>query len=286
MRREVTSDPELQDTDADGLSDLDEVQRGTDPRDVDTDDDGLLDGDDRTPQDEPTRSAWRNQGIVEVNGTFLGELDACPAGGAQLKPFVSSSDLPVPDDLLDGEELRGWEVTVRANTYHVSSNPCLPDTDGDGFLDDQEKRAGSDPRNRDTDGDGVTDWGDADPTADLYLSFRDLVVSSTNGTLGTVRVQLFTALTSAALVSPGNGTALLNVADSRGETNSTTVGVVMSVTNATGAPLRLTPDERGGAALTFDVIQLTVDGAEAEGDRLLFTGADGSRSFRWSVERR
>lgn len=282
-RREVTSDPDKADTDGDGLSDLDEVQRGTDPRDPDTDDDGLLDGDDAHPDDQETIDAWRRQGIVEVNGTFLGELDACPPDGPQLKPYVASSDLPVPDQLLDGEELRGWDVTVRGNTYRVTSNPCVPDTDGDGMRDDAEKAAGSDPRHVDTDRDGVNDWGDVDPTADVYLEFHDLAVDGPNGT---VRVTFLTALTQATLVAPGDGSALLNVHDGRGsEGNSTEIGLTMAVTDSNGAPVNLTGDP-GGAILFFDVVQGTVKGARVEGDRLSFTGGDGSMSFRWSVERR
>lgn len=285
VRREVTSDPAKADSDDDGLSDLDEVQRGTDPKDPDTDDDGLLDGDDRTPQDEALTEAWRRQGIYDVNGTFLGELDACPADGPQLKATHASSDLPVADRLLDGEELRGWTVMVRANAYHVTSDPCTPDTDGDGMPDHDEKQAGSDPRQADTDRDGVTDWGDVDPTADVYLRFDELEGAPANASRG-FRLLFATATTTASLVSPGNGSALLNVPDGRGsEANSTKVGLTMMVTDASGEPLNMT-GHQGGATLFVDLVQRTVEGAQSEGDRLAFTGPDGSLSFRWSIERR
>ncbi|HEX2021095.1 MAG TPA: hypothetical protein VHH36_00155, partial [Candidatus Thermoplasmatota archaeon] len=116
----VTSDPRAPDTDGDGLGDLDERARGTDPRDVDTDDDGLLDGNDRAPPDD-VAAAWRAAGVVEKTpGYFLGELDQCRPLG--LKSSAWSSDRPVADALGDGDELRGWNVTLRGRTVHVASD--------------------------------------------------------------------------------------------------------------------------------------------------------------------
>jgi hypothetical protein len=66
------------------------------------------------------------------------------------------------DGLLDSEEMRGWTVTVRlANgtvvERGVTSDPTLPDTDGDGIADHVELAVRSDPRDADTDDDQLPD---------------------------------------------------------------------------------------------------------------------------------
>ena len=286
-RRHVTSDPGKTDTDGDGLSDGDELLvRLTDPRDVDTDGDGLLDGADRVAPDDATRDAWRARGILEVDGMFLGELNACPAGGAQLRSNVASSDLPVADELLDGEELRGWEVVVRGSARHVTSDPCVPDTDKDGLWDHDEKRLRTDPRNADTDGDGVNDFADGDPLWDLGLSFRDLDVTLDDASNASrVRILFHMATDSVDLVWPGNGTAVLDVPDAAAG-GSLQVSVILSAEDlTTGRPLSLFADPRG-AILVFEVLAGTVSGAPTDGDTLLFEGDDGSFRLTWSVARR
>lgn len=283
--RHVSSDPGASDTDGDGLTDGDERVRGTDPRDVDTDDDGLLDGADLIPPDDPARDAWRSAGIIEVNGTFLGELAACPPGGPQLKPHEASSDLPRADELLDGEELRGWDVTLRGSTRHVTSDPCRADTDGDGLQDHDEKRRASDPRDDDTDGDGTPDGSDADPLADLGLSFRDLQVDITRGNASSVRVSFAIAAASASLVWPGNGTTTLDVPDQTG-TGELKVSIIVTAEElTTGERVELFDDPRG-AILEFDLVEGNASGVESDGDTLRFAGRDGSMTLAWSVARR
>jgi hypothetical protein len=65
------------------------------------------------------------------------------------------------DGLTDAEEERGWTVTIdligRREVRHVTSDPAVDDTDGDGLLDVYEYVLGGDPRSPDTDGDGLTD---------------------------------------------------------------------------------------------------------------------------------
>lgn len=283
-KRTITSDPTKPDTDGDGLLDGEEMLvRLSDPRDVDTDDDGLLDGDDRVPGDAATRDAWRAAGILDVNGTFLGELNVCPPGGPQLRPNVASSDLPFADQLGDGEELRGWDIVVRGATRHVTSDPCVPDTDGDGLLDHEEKTLLLDPRERDTDRDGAPDGADADPLWDLALRFTDLRVNGTNAT--SVRVLFSAGSISEDLVWPGNDTATLDVSDAAPDRESLPITLIALAENAsTGEPLALFDDPRG-VILTFDLVAGTVGGATLEGDTLQFSGADGMLSFRWSTQR-
>ena len=282
-RRSVTSDPNVADEDHDGLIDGDEYARGTDPRDADTDGDGLLDGRDQTPSGAELAAAWRAAGILDVNGTFLGEFDACPESGSQLKPDIASSDLPVPDELSDGEELRGWDIQVRGAVRHVTSDPCSGDTDKDGLQDHDEKSVLSDPRNPDTDGDGARDGVDADPLFDLALGFRDLVITGSNAT--GLRIIILLGDGAAELRSPGNGTATLEVGDSTGDRTSLEVRMVVSAENGAGEPVALFEDPRG-AILTIDLLKGTASGATTEGDTLSFTGRDGSMSMRWSTVRR
>jgi hypothetical protein len=284
-RRHVTSDPGRSDTDGDGLGDADELLvRGSDPRDVDTDDDGLLDGDDQAAPDDDVAASWRAAGVIEVGGTFLGELDACAPGGPQLRANVASSDLPVPDQLLDGEELRGWDIFVGGATRHVVSDPCATDTDGDGLLDHDEKLRLSDPRSADTDGDGTRDIADGDPSADVALRFADLDVSL-GGNDTTVRVLFDIATGSADLSWPGNATATLDVPDAASASAFEVSVIVTAEDLRTGERLALTADERG-AIVTFDLRDGTASGVETQGALLRFQGSDGSMTLSWSVVRR
>ncbi|MDH5182530.1 MAG: Ig-like domain-containing protein [Gammaproteobacteria bacterium] len=84
------------------------------------------------------------------------------------------------DGALDGEEVKGWDVAyVDANattiTKHVTSEPTVADTDGDGVLDGVEAnlsqtdiRMRRDPRVADTDGDLLYD--DRDDVANIPLT--------------------------------------------------------------------------------------------------------------------
>ncbi|MCE9616549.1 MAG: hypothetical protein K8T26_19920 [Lentisphaerae bacterium] len=130
------TDPTRADTDADGLSDGDEVHgTHTDPHNRDTDGDGLSDGQEvNTYHSDPTTTDTDDDGLgdgQEVN--------------------VYNTDLNSPDT--DGDSLTdGQEI----NTYH--SNPKNTDTDGDGVTDGQEVNTyHSDPTKTDTDGDGLSD---------------------------------------------------------------------------------------------------------------------------------
>ncbi|MDQ4068784.1 MAG: hypothetical protein M3203_04820 [Actinomycetota bacterium] len=66
------------------------------------------------------------------------------------------------DTLLDHEETRGWQITIKfadGNTQvrQVTSSPSAADTDADGLKDHEERALGTDPRDRDTDDDGIED---------------------------------------------------------------------------------------------------------------------------------
>lgn len=74
---------------------------------------------------------------------------------------TSSGDDEDGDTMSRGDEKRGWTVVVNymtnRTTYHVTSDPSLFDTDGDGVSDFDEFFRGLDPRKADTDEDGLTD---------------------------------------------------------------------------------------------------------------------------------
>ncbi len=122
------TNPTIQDTDTDLISDYEEV-RGygfnyidpftglpgqllyfTDPLNNDTDSDGLLDG-------------------VEVNGIPY------YAGVVYTDPTNIDTD---GDGLIDGLEVSGIDVTVMNNNLSVITNPMHPDTDNDGISDFEE----------------------------------------------------------------------------------------------------------------------------------------------------
>jgi hypothetical protein len=67
------------------------------------------------------------------------------------------------DGFADWFEMMGWNVTVtfangETETFHVTSDPFNPDTDGDGLDDAEENQNSYDPRTDDTDADWLTDY--------------------------------------------------------------------------------------------------------------------------------
>lgn len=275
--RQVTSDPARVDSDDDGLTDLDEFVRETDPRDVDSDDDGLLDGHNLTLAASSARALeLRNLGVRESPpGTFWGELDQCPQYGG-LKSNAYSSDRPLPDGLGDVEEVLGWNVTVRGQTRHVASDPCTTDADRDGFPDDAEKAARSDPALPDTDGDGARDGQDADPLWNLTLVLEDFAARRADG--GDVRLTVTVGALQQSVVLSDATRIELDVPDAGARDTLPLQVVLAAMDPATGAPVRLFDDPRGGTILELDL-------ARDEGAALTFEGPDGTLAFAWRAAR-
>jgi len=131
--------PFIMDSDGDGLSDLEELKRGTDPSSRDTDSDGLTDGEEiflfgTDPLDDDSDGDRAADGR-EVHSLFTDPLEEDTDG----------------DGLVDGREADDW-----------GTDPLMNDTDGDGLLDGEEVLTGSvpyetDPNVVDTDGDGLSD---------------------------------------------------------------------------------------------------------------------------------
>lgn len=146
------SDPALEDTDGDGLTDKDEVtgaqntkyaqdsfnehfSGSTDPAQADTDDDGLDD-------------------LAEIRGDTV--IDSTPVTFSPSNPNDADTD---GDSLLDGEEVRGQRITSGGLELSWSpTDPTAKDTDGDGFGDDfeiQQRTNPADPNDKPSSQEGI-----------------------------------------------------------------------------------------------------------------------------------
>ncbi|WP_308989830.1 LamG-like jellyroll fold domain-containing protein [Roseibacillus persicicus] len=193
------TDPDLYDTDGDGLSDKDEIDTTigssifTDPNLEDTDgdfmpdkyelDNGLDPSDDGTVgESSPGAKDGPNGADGDLDGDGASNIDEHDGilGYDPTDPNDPDSD---DDGLTDGEELSGSENSAYFND---PTDPNAPDSDGDGFSDHDEVlgtfniwNAGvetggpgspTDPNSDDSDGDGFPDALEIekglDPTAD------------------------------------------------------------------------------------------------------------------------
>jgi len=117
------------DDDNDGLTDEEEVVKGTNPLVVDTDEDKVNDKIDAFPLD---KNEWR-----DTNNDGVGDNKDPDADG---------------DGLTNQEEIQNY-----------GTNPLSSDSDNDGSNDDQEIKANTDPNKQDTDSDGTIDSKDNSP---------------------------------------------------------------------------------------------------------------------------
>lgn len=172
-----TSDPNKEDSDADGLPDLLERMLGSNPMAADTDGDSLSDAAEYSHTDDYAFVADK------VWTTFLSRCAAAHSCTAPVAPSPTWSH-PDPklglsrwtdmrdddsddDGLSDGVEVAGWSITVTSvpqgspnsvtATNTVSSDPLDANSDGDTLDDAAEKAAGTHPFHEDTDGDGDDD---------------------------------------------------------------------------------------------------------------------------------
>ncbi|QRN97239.1 OmpA family protein [Archangium violaceum] len=194
---ESTTVTRVEDTDKDGLSDADEIARGTDPNDPDSDDDGITDGtevniggtnpldddsdDDglidgnedadhdgvRDPDETDPRDADSDDDGLQ-DGTEKGITE--PQGDdTNTSVFIPDADPstttnPLDPDTDDGSVKDGDEDTNHNGRVddgerdpNVTADDTVIDSDGDGLSDDDERGRGTDPNNPDTDGGGVND---------------------------------------------------------------------------------------------------------------------------------
>lgn len=136
--RQYTSNPCLQDSDSDGLTDNVEYGLGTNPEAADTDDDKLTDIQER---DQVGTSPI--QADTDDNGTIDGDEDL---DGDQLSNYaeleITNTNPLVADTdgnlVNDGEEDGDGDTLVNRDEVSQGSDPAVADTDGDGLNDREE----------------------------------------------------------------------------------------------------------------------------------------------------
>lgn len=119
------------DTDADGLTDVQETKLGTDPANPDSDGDGLADG--------PEQEIGANALLPDTDGDGFSDNDEAEAGTSPRDPASQPQSTPTSTDS-DGDALTD---TIEVG---LGTDPNNPDSDGDGQPDGVEVAIGSDPR--------------------------------------------------------------------------------------------------------------------------------------------
>ncbi len=124
------------DTDGDGVTDDEEIARGTDPNSADSDGDGVSDGEEAELGTDPLSSDSDNDGLSDGDEVNSHNTD----------PMNPDTD---GDGLSDGDEV---------NKYRTDPLDANGDADDDGVSDvDEINTYNTDPNNADSDGDGFTD---------------------------------------------------------------------------------------------------------------------------------
>ncbi len=174
---DADEDPDGDSYDLDGSGTVEESERftnirefgaGTDPQQDDTDADGCPDGFEWGFGLDPTNPDDATQ---DPDGDGLSNVQEATLGTA---PNRTDSD---GDSMPDG-----WEYSFGLNPADAAD--AAGDADGDGLTNAQEYSRGSDPTNPDTDGDGAADGLDADPTRDLSVTVRVTGAGVTLATAG------------------------------------------------------------------------------------------------------
>ncbi|MEE9319834.1 MAG: hypothetical protein V3U76_05250 [Granulosicoccus sp.] len=190
------TDPELADTDADGLDDGDEVAAGADPLLPDTDGDGLLDGaevnqhhtsptlkdtdgdsldDDVELSDtltDPTQADTDDDGLRDDRELELGtNPHLADTDGDTLSDAVEVND-SMTNPLLRDSDADGLTDDIEISEYQT--DPLLADTDADGLGDGVEVlQYSTNPLVADTDADGVSDGLEIESSTDPLDSDSD-----------------------------------------------------------------------------------------------------------------
>lgn len=157
-RRQVYSNPNVPDTDLDGLPDYVERDLETDPTSRDSDADGLEDWEELSAK-QFAEYERLNEFFVRyhIDGSRSPKYGTNPTrkntdgDGHPLYPEVYMSDYD--------EVITGYFVAIpgEGQVRHVFTNPNETDTDNDGARDDEELYRGTDPTDPDTDKDGRLD---------------------------------------------------------------------------------------------------------------------------------
>ncbi|MGH8488733.1 MAG: Ig-like domain-containing protein [Gammaproteobacteria bacterium] len=146
----------LNDTDDDGLDDAQETTFGTNPLLADTDNDRLLDGNEINPTADSDGDGTPN--ILDPDSDNDGLSDGVDVA-LGLNPLSADSNF---NGIPDGSEDTDGDGLANGEEILENTDPRNPDTDGDGIPDGEEVVAGSDgfitdPLRTDSDGDGMPD---------------------------------------------------------------------------------------------------------------------------------
>ena len=161
---ELGTDPTIADSDGDGLTDAEESELGTSPFVVDTDGDALIDQDEINLGTDPFVTDTDGDGISDYNeyvnqGTNPVAADSDLDGISDLDEINAGSD---PADPNSPNPVAGAEPTVAPTTVPIAPAPTTApttggDSDSDGLTDTQEASLGTSSGSVDTDGDGLPD---------------------------------------------------------------------------------------------------------------------------------
>lgn len=169
-----STDPEVTDTDGDGINDSEElVQYGTVPTLPDTDDDGINDYNEVFIYETDPLNLDSDGDILYDGGELVYETDPLnpdsDGDGLTDGEEVYFADTDPTDADTDGDGINDFDEVVNGTDPLDPGGPAATqapssarsggrvDTDGDGLTDPQEARYGTDPLDGDSDGDGVND---------------------------------------------------------------------------------------------------------------------------------
>ncbi|WP_445365119.1 hypothetical protein ACJJJB_15315 [Microbulbifer sp. ANSA001] len=180
-----------EDTDSDGLTNLQEYQAGTDPRDPDSDHDGVADGQDLLPTDarysrdedgDGMADEWEQEHGLRSDDPTDAIFDEDYDGLSNLQEYQLGTNPQERDS--DGDWVEDGEDRFPTNSQyrHDFDGDGLPtfwenqygldasrpedrgeDPDGDGLTNALEFELGTNPINPDTDGDNIPDNTDPSP---------------------------------------------------------------------------------------------------------------------------
>lgn len=164
-----TTDPDLADTDGDGINDGQEANDGTDPNDScsslggsplgtdDCDNDGLTNDEETTGVDDPSTPAnpggnSTNPNVADTDGDGISDGQEASDGTDPNDDCDSIGGTPLGKSDCDNDGLTNDEETTGVDDGSTAANPAgnttdpnNPDTDGDGISDGQEAFDHTDP---------------------------------------------------------------------------------------------------------------------------------------------
>jgi hypothetical protein len=145
----VPTDPATLDFDGDGLSQTEEIQRGTDPYNPDTDGDGIRDGDEVSAGSDPLHAAVITSDSALVSADLAHEGAEIREAGrngqrggprGEVRPAAESSGM-----ILDFDSDVAVTASDPASADQVGNSIGAADSDGDGVSDLDEIGDGTDP---------------------------------------------------------------------------------------------------------------------------------------------